>query len=1047
MLDPKGHEEKILAYWNEHRINQKVKEKNKDSGKPLYFLDGPPFVTGDLHLAQVWTKASKDLFLRYKRYRGFNLIDRAGYDTQGLPAELAVEKNLKITSKKEIEEKIGIENFVNACREYVDHYITIWKNEYERFGISLDFSNPYLPHTNGYMETEWSLFKEIDKKGYLYSGYKTTAYCPRCECVVSQGSMEVEYADEKDPSIFVTFKVDVPRSKSKLKLEKEVFLLVWTTTPWTLPANVAVAMDPNVLYVVAKLKGKSLILAKSRLDQVASLLDSSAVILNEFYGSELEGVYYINALEEKVPKQKELRKFHRILAAPRLVSSEEGTGLVHIAPGHGLDDYNLGMANKLPIFSPVSPEAKYNDDAGSYKGIKIPDEANTAVLGDLKLLGMLEHSGELTHSYPHCWRCHSKVVFIASPQWFFNVQKIKKKLLKANEKIKWHPEEARSWEKDLIENSPDWCISRQRYWATPMPIWICEKCHEYETIGSRRELEEMAINPDYVRSLTDLHRPYIDKVILKCKKCGGNSIRVKDVIDVWFDSSMAFRISLSEEQFSKLFPVEFVIEYIEQIRAWFQYMMRSGLFAFGKSPVKHIVVHGILWGNDGRKMSKSFGNFTPLDEMLKNVTADACRLWLLDHDQIENRNLNENEIKDADKVILTIYNIANLLKEYAGAIDYLPKHKGRLGKKLDKGDIWLVSKYASTLEKVTASLESYNPYGAARAIRNFIVEDLSRFYLKLAKKRIMYKSRKEAKAAIDTINYVLFNTLVMMSPIMPFVSEGVYQEMYKFKESIFLENWPKVKKGEIDTTLEGGFSIAQEAITALLNAREKTNIKLRWPIANATIEVKENSMENTLLKFTEIIEDYVNVKHLSIKKVESFGKEIRPVFTKIGPEFKENAQLIADALKKEDPEKVASSVSTNGHYPLDTERGLFNIRPEHFMILERLEGENAIEFKYGVARVDKQISKELWEEAMVREFERRVQLIRKERQMKKTDRINVFYEASAPFAELIKRNSKNIKRNVGSKTLKEGIRKGSTAKEEEVEEEKLRIEIEKIEKR
>ncbi|MGA3021178.1 MAG: DUF5915 domain-containing protein, partial [Candidatus Micrarchaeales archaeon] len=278
------------------------------------------------------------------------------------------------------------------------------------------------------------------------------------------------------------------------------------------------------------------------------------------------------------------------------------------------------------------------------------------------------------------------------------------------------------------------------------------------------------------------------------------------------------------------------------------------------------------------------------------------------------------------------------------------------------------------------------------------------------------------------------------------VSEGIYQDMYKFKESIFLENWPKVKKAEIDNALEGEFSIAQETITALLNAREKTNIKLRWPIANATIEVKDSSVENTLLKFTEIIEDYVNAKHLSIKKVKSFGKEIRPVFTKIGPEFKENAQIIADALKKEDPEKVTTSVSTSGYYPLDTERGLFNIRPEHFMVLEKLEDENAIEFKYGIARVDKQISKELWEEAMVREFERRVQLARKEMQLKKTDRINVFYETSVQFAELIKRNSGSIKKNVGSKMLKEGIRENIAAKEEEVEGEKLRIDIEKVEK-
>ena len=560
MLDLIKSEEEVLSYWKEHDINAKVRARNKGN-KPFYFLDGPPFVTGDLHLGQVWTKAFKDMVVRYKRSRGFDVVDRAGYDTQGLPAENLVEKRLRITSKKDIEETVGIENFIKGCRELIDYYMSRWENDFERFGVSLDFSRPYLPHTNEYMEGEWALFKAIDQRGYLYQGKKTTAYCPHCECVVSQGSMEVEHSEEKDPSVFVTFKVDGARSKgAKAQLGGETYLLVWTTTPWTLPANVAIAMAPQTMYVVARIRGKDMILAKGRLDQVSSLLGESAVVLKEFYGSELEGLGYVSALEGKVPEQAELRKHHKVLPAPELVTGDEGTGLVHIAPGHGLEDYAMGMKNKLPIFCPVGADARYTAEAGAYNGLKVPSDANAILLSDLEALGALEYTGELSHSYPHCWRCHSKLIFIATPQWFLNVQKIKRKLLAMNERISWHPEEARAWERDLINSSPDWCISRQRYWATPMPIWICGKCGERTVIGSRLELEEAALDKDYVRAMTDLHRPYIDKVAIRCAKCGGEGRRIKDVLDVWFDSGTSFRLSLSESEFDRLFPVDFVVE-------------------------------------------------------------------------------------------------------------------------------------------------------------------------------------------------------------------------------------------------------------------------------------------------------------------------------------------------------------------------------------------------------------------------------------------------------------------------------------------------------
>ena len=990
-------EEETLAYWKEHKINEKVRERNAN-GKKFYFLDGPPFVTGELHLGHVWVKAYKDMVVRYKRTRGFNVVDRAGYDTQGLPAERLIEKKLNIKSKQEIEETIGIENFIKACKTEIDYYIGKWKNDFERFGVSLDFSHPYLPHSNEYMEGEWALFKTIDDRGYLYSGRKTTPYCPQCQCVVSQGSMEVEHSNEKDPSIFITFKVNAAKSKkSKIALKEGTRLLVWTTTPWTLPANVAIAMDPRALYVIANIRGENIILAKDRVEQVSLLLKESVVILQEFYGSELDGVYYISELEGKVPAQKELRKYHKVLAAPELVSSGEGTGLVHIAPGHGLDDYKLGLKSGLPIFCPVGPDAAYDHDAGAYSGIKVPSDANAAVLSDLKELGMLKFSGELIHSYPHCWRCHNKIIFIATPQWFLNVQKIKKKLLAINEKINWLPDEAKAWERDLFSNSPDWCISRQRYWATPMPIWICSKCGEREVIGSRKELEEKAINKEYTHSLTDLHRPYVDDVIIRCGKCGAESRRIKDVLDVWFDSGMSFRLCVSEEQFKTLFPVDFVVEYVEQIRAWFSVLMKCSLFLYGKSPLKNIAVYGILFDLDGRKLSKSIGNFTPISELIKSISADAVRIYFLNRNQIDNIFLNEKAIKDEDRTLLLLYNISNLIGEYSEAVGYVPKLKTGPIEKLDAEEVWLLSRYASTLGKVTASLDAYEPYGATSVIKRFVSEDISKFYLKAAKKRIL-EGGKKARSALDVINYVLFNTLIMLSPIAPFVSEGIYLDRYNLKESISLESWPKAKKGMLNPMLEKDFDVAQEAITALLNSREKADIKLRCPISLATVEVNDDEVENALLKLSGVVEDYINAKQLKVKRVRAFGKEIRPAFTKIGPEFKGDAQVVAEALKIEDADKVSVEINKNGHYPLHTKNGLFDIRPEHFSVIEKLESENAIKFDHGIAFIDTQISEELMEESMVREFERRVQIARKDAGLKKADRMFCSTKSTGAFS-------------------------------------------------
>jgi isoleucyl-tRNA synthetase len=1043
MIDLSKREEEILEYWKAKDTLNKVRAKNK-GGKPFYFLDGPPFVSGDLHPAQIWTKTLKDVAIRYKRYRGFDVVDRAGYDVHGLPVENRVEKELSLQSKKDIEEKIGVEKFVRECRAYVERYIGRMDADYERFGISLDFKNPYLPYKNEYIETAWRMFKAAAEKGFLYSGKRTLIYCPHCETPLSQGSMEVEYRDVDDPSIYLIFKIDDKKSKLQIDLGPDTYLAVWTTTPWTIPANVAVAVNPKKLYLLVKVLDKKMIIAKERMEAFAQTTGSSVIVLKEFFGNQLDGTYYISPLEDKVPMQKKLRQYHRVIFSENLVSMGEGTGLVHLAPGNGVDDFVVGKMNKLPVFSPVNSDASYSEEAGEYKGIMVPADANKIVMEDLVKSGAMLIKGSVRHSYPYCWRCGSKLIFLATDQWFMNIQKIKKKLIKQNEKVSWHPEEVKEWQKAVLENSPDWCISRQRYWGIPMPIWICKSCKGRKIIGSIEELKASAVSQEEVKILeNDLHRPYIDRIKLKCE-CGGEMERIKDILDGWFDSGITFRASLSEEEFNELFPVDLIVEYVEQIRAWFQYLMKCGVMVYGKIPFKHVMVHGIMAGTDGRKMSKSFGNYKPLNEITKIFGADAFRLWSVDHQPILNRNLSELEIKESQKMIIMLHNISSLMQEYQDAFKYKPKPGKRPSlKNLSEVDRWMLSRTESIVSQSTGHLDAFEPYKAAVVIKNFVIDDFSRFYLKIAKKRMLYAGRREIRTILDTIDYSLFRVLICASVITPFVTESVYRERYGTQESIFLENWPKSADRLIERELEGNVMIAQDTITAVLNARERADAKLRQPLASAVIEVNTDNVSAALQKMTYLIEDYTNIRKVEVKVGTATGKEVRPNFGGIGPEFKENAGAVAEALRAADANEMLKSIEASGHYSLHTSKGTFNISEKHFTIIEKATDEKAMSFKYGLIHLNTEISEELREDALIREFERRIQVERKGMKLKKADKIKLYCELPPDVLTILNKNKEKVRKDLNAEGIY-GLESDMDSKEFEMDGEKIKIGIVKI---
>ncbi|MDE1832994.1 MAG: isoleucine--tRNA ligase [Candidatus Micrarchaeota archaeon] len=1047
MPDLKQKEEAVLRYWEENGTDRKVRELNS-SGKKFFFLDGPPYVTGELAAHHVWVETTKDIILRYKRLRGFRVHDRAGFDVHGLPIEVKVEKKLGINNKGEIESRIGIENFINACKDYANEQAKGAISAFRRFGSSLDFDTVYIPYRNEYIEKGWKIFKAMHDKHLLYRELQPLSYCKRCETVLSAQGPELEYENQTDPSIFVKFRV-ASTANAKVELNGNAYLVIWTTTPWTLPANVAIAVNPEQLYVLTVGEGEDYVVAKERLDQFAAATNTNLVIKKEFYGSELIGTLYTSPLAEQIPKQKALAKYHRVVGSASFVSINEGTGLLHVAPGHGLEDYRLGKQNKLPIFSPVDLHAAYTEEAGTFAGMGVPEDANRAVLRALRENRSLMLEGSVTHSYPHCWRCHSKLITLSTAQWFINVQKIKKKMLKANSKVIWHPEEGKLWLDEAIESSPDWCISRQRYWGAPIPIWVCDSCKEMEVMGSIRELMDRA---GLGESPKDLHRPYVDKITIKCAKCGGTMHRVKDIFDVWYDSGIAHTASLSEEEFKGLFPADWITESRDQIRGWFTALLRTSVAAYGKGSYKRVNIGGMIKDELGQEMHRHLGNTVSTAELLGIVSADGFRLWNASHPRWLELKLKRQELTEADSNIITLYNIAELVKEFAAISgnDIRVPRKPPISK-LEKEELWIVSRLNTLIDSATKNLDNYFVDDAVTEIRDFILEDLSRFYLKFAKQRAEEAGRSQLKRISVVTAYVLRNVLLLTAPIMPFVSESIYGELFATDGgSIFMERWPRSSKAIIDPQLEGEFRILEAVSKAVLNLREQKNVKLRAPLREITVEASEDQVVSAIERASPLIGMYTNAKHVRVSKGKGAEREVKPVFGRLGPSFKAAAQAVAQELARVDANELDAQITSHGHYTLHTDKGPFEIRPEHYTLVEKAGAANGVAVKVGgntlYVDIDSQLTEELRDELIARELIRRVQMARKEMGLTRKDAIRLTVSANESFAKSLERNMEQVKRITRSRAIKlaENMPADAEIRELEIEGVGVRIGIVKL---
>ncbi len=832
-------EEEILKFWEENKIFEKSLKNREEA--PLYvFYDGPPFATGLPHHGHLLASISKDVVPRYWTMKGYNVPRRWGWDTHGLPIENKVEQKLGYDSKKEIEENIG--KFNMEARNMVLKFADEWRKTVKRIGRWVDFDNSYKTMDSTYMESVWWGFKELYKKGLAYKDSRISLYCPRCSTPLSnfEIAMDNSFKDDKDVSVYV---------KMKLKGKENTYFLVWTTTPWTLLANVALAVGEKMIYAKVKIGKDKYFIAKERLEVIKDEYE----IEEEAKGEELAGLEY----EPIFPR--EIKNGYRVINGD-FVTAEDGTGIVHMAPAFGEDDFRAGKESNLPMIENVDEEGKFTE--GEWKGVNVW-EANFKIVGFLRDSGCLFKKENIIHSYPHCYRCDAKLIYKVQPAWFIKVSQLKKKLLEQNEKINWHPGHLKEGRfKNGLETAPDWNVSRSRYWGTPIPIWVCEACGEIKVVGSYEELEGLA-----GKKLDDYHRPFIDEIVFKCDKCGGNSKRIPDVFDCWVESgSMPFAELHypfeNKELFEKRFPAQFISEYTAQTRGWFYTLHVLSVGLFEKPSFLNVIATGTIAGNDGKKMSKSLGNFTDPNILVNRYGADAFRFYLMQSTLMEGDNLNFSD-RDLETIFKgmfrMLWNSYSFFALYANIDKFTPAKDFDLKTLKNILDKWIVSELHGLIKEFNAHMENYELYKAARLLPVF-VDNLSNWYIRRSRKRF-WKSEDDddKKAAYQTLHCVLIELSKIMAPFTPFIAEEIYKNLTN-DDSVHLADFPAADEKLINEDLNEKMDDTRNIITEALQLRAKNGIRVRQPLSELIITNYEKQED-----FMEIMKEEVNVKNVIFK--------------------------------------------------------------------------------------------------------------------------------------------------------------------------------------
>ena len=986
-------EKKIEKFWSDSKIFEKSIEE-RANGEPYVFYDGPPTANGKPHIGHVLTRVIKDMIPRYRTMKGYMVPRKAGWDTHGLPVELEVEKLLGLDGKEQIEE-YGLEPFIAHCKESVWKYKGMWEDFSKTVGFWADMDDPYVTYDNNFIESEWWALKQIFDKGLLYKGFKIVPYCPRCGTPLSSHEVAQGYKNVKERSAVVRFKV----------VNEDAYFLAWTTTPWTLPSNVALCVNPEETYCKVKANdGFTYYMAKALLDKVLGKLATEETpayeIIEEFKGTDLEHREYEPLFDFVKPVCEKQNKKGHFITCDDYVTMTDGTGIVHIAPAFGEDDAKVGRKYDLPFVQFVDAKGELTEET-PYAGMFVKD-ADPKVLVDLEEKGLLFDAPKFEHDYPFCWRCDTPLIYYARESWFIKMTDVKDDLIKNNNTINWIPESiGKGRFGDWLKNVQDWGISRNRYWGTPLNIWTCE-CGHMHSIGSIEELKSMSDNcPDDI----ELHRPFIDEVTIKCPHCGKQMHRVPEVIDCWFDSgSMPFAQHHypfeNKELFESQFPADFISEAVDQTRGWFYSLLAISTLIFDKAPFKNVIVLGHVQDENGQKMSKSKGNAVDPFDALEQFGADAIRWYFYTNSApwLPNRFHSKAVIEGQRKFMGTLWNTYAFYVLYANIDKFDPTKYNIADYKLTVMDKWLLSRLNSTVKAVDENLSNYRIPEAARALQEF-VDEMSNWYVRRGRERYWVQGMTDDKiAAYLTLYNALVTVAKTAAPMIPFMAENIYQNLVRnldksAPESIHLCDFPVVDENAIDEKLEEQMLKVLEIVVLGRSARNGSSLKNRQPLGSMYVKL-DGEVEDA---YTEIIRDELNIKNVEFTNaVDSFvSYNFKPQLKTLGPKYGKQLGEIRNLLGEIDGSAAKAELDANGVLKLNISIGEIELTEEDLLIeVTQKEGFFTVSDRGITVALDTTLTKELIDEGYVRELVSKIQTMRKEAGFNVTDHISITIEGS-----------------------------------------------------
>lgn len=1041
-----GREKEVEKFWEEKNIFRKSMENRKEC-ETYTFYDGPPTANGTPHIGHVLTRVIKDMIPRYRTMKGYMVPRKAGWDTHGLPVELEVEKLLGLDGKEQIEE-YGLDPFISKCKESVWQYKGMWEDFSSTVGFWADMDDPYVTYDDNFIESEWWALKQIWDKGLLYKGFKIVPYCPRCGTPLSSHEVAQGYKDVKERSAVARFKVK----------DEDAYILAWTTTPWTLPSNVALCVNPEESYAKVKAAdGYTYYLAEALLDKVLGSLSNEETgekayeILERFTGKDLEYKEYIPLLDCAVATSEKQHKKAFYVTCDTFVTLTDGTGVVHIAPAFGEDDAQVGRNYDLPFVQLVDGKGQMTEET-PYAGIFCKD-ADKLILADLEKAGLLFAAQKFEHSYPFCWRCDTALIYYARESWFIKMTAVKEDLIRNNNTINWIPESiGKGRFGDWLENIQDWSISRNRYWGTPLNVWICDDCGEMHSIGSREEL--YAASGDERAKTVELHRPYIDEITMPCKKCNGTMKRVPEVIDCWFDSgAMPFAQHHypfeNKELFEQQFPAQFISEAVDQTRGWFYSLLAESTLLFNKAPYENVIVLGHVQDENGQKMSKSKGNAVDPFDALDSYGADAIRWYFYVNSApwLPNRFHGKAVQEGQRKFMGTLWNTYAFFVLYAN-IDKFDATKYTLDyNKLPVMDKWLLSKLNTLITTVDTNLDKYRIPETARALQDF-VDDMSNWYVRRSRERFWAKGMEQDKInAYMTLYTALVTVAKLAAPMIPFMTEQIYLNLVcgidkNAPESIHLCDFPTADAAFVDKKLEEDMDAVLKAVVLGRACRNVTAIKNRQPIGTMFIKA-EFTLDNY---FTEIIQDELNVKEVKFTNdVREFTTyQFKPQLKTVGPKYGKQLGKIQKILSTIDGNQAMDQLKAEGKLKFNVDSTDVSLAEEDLLI-EMIQKEGyATEADGGITVVlDTRLTEELIEEGFVYEVISKIQTMRKDADFEVMDHIKAAINGNDKIAEIVKNNMSVI----AEKILADSMMKDQTfeiSKEWNVNGEIVTISIEKI---